>query len=57
MNKTNIFKRETKFGQPMVIGHVLITPQSETVHIKRPFFHIIWHRPTALLVEQDGRTW
>ncbi len=55
MDRMKNFNRETKFSQPIAIGLVSITAQSELIRIKRPLCHIIWHRPIAILVEQDGQ--
>jgi hypothetical protein len=33
-----------------------VTPQSQVLIIRLPFGGLVWHRPTAILVERGGQT-
>ena len=47
--------RETK-GQPMrLLGHQ-ITPIGRVWHLQWPGGGLIWHRPIAIEVQQEGKT-
>lgn len=52
MNKNQIIERESRFGKQIMVGDLRITPQSEVVEVKQQPFHLIWNRPTAILVER-----
>ena len=39
----------------MVVGNVRATPQARAVIVRLPFGAFVWHRPTSVLVERDGR--
>lgn len=47
---------KTQSGSPMHVGDATITPQSQTLSLITPFGGFVWNRPTAVLVEQNGRT-
>lgn len=53
---TDFFQWETTSGQPMTVGDLSITPQSQALTIRWPFGGFVWNRPVAVLVAQDGDT-
>ncbi len=55
MNKP-MFQWQMVDGEPVVVGAVTVTPQAQALSLRFPFGGIVWNRPAAVLVEQDGRT-
>ena len=49
------FQVQTVVGQPVIVGDISVTPQSQALIVRLPIGGFVWHRPTALLVEQDGQ--
>jgi hypothetical protein len=47
---------KTQSGNPVQVGDVTLTPQSQALSFITPFGGFVWNRPTAVLVEQNGRT-
>lgn len=43
-------------GQSVTVGEVTVTPLSQALVIQLPFGGFVWNRPTAILVDQHGRT-
>lgn len=43
-------------GEPVMVGAVTMIPQSQALIVRLPCGGFVWNRPTALLVEQGGRT-
>jgi len=52
MNK--MFQWQTTSGNPVTVGAVTVTPQSQALTIRRSFGGLVWNRPSAVLVERDG---
>jgi len=42
-------------GRSVVVHDLTLTPQSQVLTVRFPQGAFIWHRPTAILVEQNGR--
>src|SRR5215469_6525212 len=42
-------------GQSVVVHGLTLTPQSQVVIVRFPWGAYVWHRPTAVLVERNGR--
>jgi hypothetical protein len=42
-------------AESVTAHHVTVTPQSRTLIVRLPNGGFVWNRPTAVLVEQDGR--
>ena len=42
-------------GQPIEAGALRLTPESQAVIVRLPFGGLVWHRPTAVIVEQRGQ--
>jgi hypothetical protein len=52
---SNVVQLRTVQGRPIDAGALRLTPQSRAVIVRLPFGGLVWHRPTAVLVEQPGR--
>ena len=50
-----LIERRTTSGSPIVMGNVRATPQARAVIVHLPFGGFVWHRPTSVVVERDGR--
>jgi hypothetical protein len=50
------FQRQTLTGDPIAVGEVTITPESQALTLRWPRGGWVWNRPTAILVERDGET-
>jgi hypothetical protein len=42
-------------AEPMTVDDVTVTPQSKALIVRLPRGGFVWNRPTAVLVERDGR--
>jgi hypothetical protein len=40
---------------PVTVDGVTVTPQSRALVVRLPKGGLVWHRPTAVLVERDGQ--
>lgn len=49
------FQVQTVVGQPVIVGDISVTPQSQAIIVRLPIGGFVWHRPTALLVKQEGQ--
>jgi hypothetical protein len=49
------FQRQTLSGDPIAIGDVAITPQSQALTISWSRGGWVWNRPVAILVERGGK--
>ena len=45
---------QTVSGDPMTVGDVSVTPQSQALVVRWPFGGFVWNRPIAVVVERDG---
>lgn len=43
-------------SEPQVVGDRVIRLQAQNVLLNTPFGGFVWNRPTAVLVEKEGRT-
>jgi hypothetical protein len=50
-----LIERRTTSGPPIVVGNVRATPQARAVIVRLPFGGFVWHRPTSVVIERDGR--
>ncbi len=46
---------QTIDGDPITVGNVTVTPQSQALIVRWPFGGFIWNRPIAVLVDRNGR--
>ncbi len=46
---------QTHTGEAIEVGDTTVIPQSQALHIKLPFGGYVWNRPTAVMVERNGR--
>lgn len=59
MQKSERLQWKTRSGDPVRVGEMIITPQSQSLTLRFPWRWpggFVWNRPTALLVERDGVT-
>jgi hypothetical protein len=45
----------TVHGTPVEASGLRVTPESQVLSIRLPFGGLVWHRPTAVAVEQGGQ--
>jgi hypothetical protein len=50
------FRWETDSGEPVTVGDLTVTPQSQALTIRWPGGGWSWNRPVALVVERDQRS-
>jgi len=43
----------TVSGNPVTVGNVVVTPQSQALTVRWPVGGFVWNRPVAVLVEQS----
>lgn len=43
-------------GDTIEVGGFRLTPQSRVLTLALPFASLVWHRPTAVTVEREGRS-
>ncbi len=53
MRFQDLFQVQKASGQPLMIGDLTITPQSQALIVRLPKGAIVWNRPTAILVKRD----
>ncbi len=55
MQLKDLFRVQTVSGQPVTAGSITVIPQSQALIVHLPIGGgFVWHRPTSILVEQDG---
>ncbi len=47
---------QTISGDPIPVGDVTVTPQSQALIVRWPNGGFVWNRPVAVLVDRDGET-
>ena len=47
---------QTNTGEKITAGNLSLTPQSKALTIRLPFGGLVWNRPVAVLVEENGQT-
>lgn len=52
---TDIAGAREASAEPVTVDGVTVTPRSRTLVVRLPKGGFVWNRPTAVLVEQDGR--
>lgn len=50
----NILQWERTAGEPIVVGNITLTPESQALSLRLPVGGFVWNRPTAVLVEGNG---
>lgn len=55
MRFKDVFQWQRISGQPLAVNGLTITPQSRALTIRLPFGGFVWHRPTSVVVEQNGQ--
>ena len=54
MRLNDLFQVQTVSGQPVTVGSITVTPQSQALIVRLPMGGFVWNRPSAIVVEQDG---
>jgi hypothetical protein len=42
-------------GEPVSVGDLIVTPESQALTIRLPTGGVVWNRPSAVLIEQGDR--
>jgi hypothetical protein len=50
------FEWKNSSGQPVTAGGYTLTPQSQALVVRLPYFNWVWNRPVAVLVECGGES-
>ena len=50
----DIVQWQTVSGNPVTMGDVRVTPQSQSLAVRLPLGGFVWNRPVAVLVERGG---
>ena len=48
------FRWQTTNGKQIIVDDLTITPEAQALTVRVPFGGLVWNRPTAVLVEQNG---
>jgi hypothetical protein len=51
----DVFGAREASAEPVTVHDVTVTPQARALMVRLPKAGLVWNRPTALLVEQDGQ--
>jgi hypothetical protein len=51
----NVFGAREASAEPVTVHDVTVTPRSQALVARLPKGELVLHRPTAVLVEQDGQ--
>jgi hypothetical protein len=51
----DVFEAREASAEPVTVDDVTVTPRSRALVIRLPNGELVWNRPTAVLVEQDGQ--
>jgi hypothetical protein len=54
-DKAGPIQWRTFTGEPVTLGGLTVTPESQALTIRLPTGGVVWNRPSAVHVEQDGR--
>ena len=52
--RSRFVQYETSFGQSVDTGEIVVTPISRVLILTLPFYNLVWNRPVAVIVDQDG---
>jgi len=50
-----LIERRTIAGSTLEAGDLRVTPEARVVSVRLPFGAFVWNRPSAVVVERDGR--
>jgi hypothetical protein len=54
MQRNDLFQVQTVSSQPVTVGRITVTAQSQALIVRLPSGGFVWNRPTAIVVERDG---
>ena len=49
------FQWRSHEGEPIMVGDMMVVPQSRALLLKHPFGGLVWNRPEKVLVHKDGQ--
>lgn len=52
--KEKLIEWRKQTGQAISLGETVVTPQSQALIIRLPFWGMVWNRPVGISVERDG---
>mgnify|MGYP001557495645 CR=1 FL=1 len=52
----SIFSLETHSAEPVTVGDIRLTPQSQALTIRWPLGGFVWNRPVAVLAERGDES-
>lgn len=55
MQINDVVQLRTRAGNPVRVGDVTVTPQSQALIVRWSGGGFVWNRPVGLVVERDGR--
>jgi len=53
-NLRDFVRLETQTGEPVTLGEVTVTPQSQALIIRWPRGGLVWNRPIGVWVDRGG---
>ena len=51
----HLIELATQAGRPYTTDSFTVTPESQAVIVNLPFFHFVWNRPVAVLIDRAGQ--
>jgi hypothetical protein len=51
----DVFEAREASAEPVTVHDVTVTPQARALVVRLPKGGLVWNRPTAVLVEQNGQ--
>ena len=51
----DVFEAREAAAEPVTVHDVTVTPQARALMVRLPKVGLVWNRPTAVLVEQNGQ--
>ena len=55
MNFKDVIVWKTESGAPVTVQGTTVTPQARVLRVQLPFGGFVWNRPSAVLVQHNGR--
>ncbi len=55
-NLSDFIQLKTVQGTAVQTPHHTLIPESQAISLRFPFGGIVWHRPTAVIVQQNNQT-
>lgn len=55
MQLKDVIVWKSESGNPLTVHGMTVTPQSRVLRVQLPFGGFVWNRPSAVLVQHNGR--